>query len=680
MTSTTNSETFDFQAEISQLMNIIINSFYSNKDIFLRELISNSNDALDKLRYESLVNKLGFSDFSIKIVPDTETKTLSIIDNGVGMTKDDLINNLGIIAKSGTKSFFENLNKELAKKESINMIGQFGVGFYSGFLISDKITVFSRHYTSDKAYCWESDAMGTFTVSELEGNDNEVGTTIILHVRDADVEYLQESKIKSIVNTYSNFINYPIKLFTTKDIVRTVPKKQQVPDVVEEVVEEKSTETTDVDNGDGDKPTVEDVVEEKPETEQITEKVSEFEEINCSKPLWLRNKDEITAEDYSQFYKSISNDANGDFAHVHFKTEGSNEFSAVFFIPSQPKNNMFATNADTSENVKLYVKRVFINNNGEILPKYLSFITGIVDSNDLQLNASRELLQEGKIMKGISSQCVKKCISMMEDIPQESYQTFYGNYHKNIKLGIYEDEKNREKLTGLVRFYTLNSTNQPNVSLKSYVSKMPEDQKDIYYITGESIASTASNPVLEQLKNKNYDVLLLVDPIDEYCIQKITTFEGKNVVCVTKDNFKLDDINPEVETSYKAFCEFIEQQLKKYNQSSNVKVIVTNKLVDSPCTITTSSWGMTSNMERIVKSQTMGNTAVNPFTGKKQLEINPNSKLIEKLKSKFEGNPEEDISKTIGLLYETALLSSGYNINDPNKLAEKIQQSLLLNL
>ena len=650
MTSTTNSETFDFQAEISQLMNIIINSFYSNKDIFLRELISNSNDALDKLRYESLVNKLGFSDFSIKIVPDTETKTLSIIDNGVGMTKDDLINNLGIIAKSGTKSFFENLNKELAKKESINMIGQFGVGFYSGFLISDKITVFSRHYTSDKAYCWESDAMGTFTVSELEGNDNEVGTTIILHVRDADVEYLQESKIKSIVNTYSNFINYPIKLFTTKDIVRTVPKKQQVPDVVEEVVEEKSTETTDVDNGDGDKPTVEDVVEEKPETEQITEKVSEFEEINCSKPLWLRNKDEITAEDYSQFYKSISNDANGDFAHVHFKTEGSNEFSAVFFIPSQPKNNMFATNADTSENVKLYVKRVFINNNGEILPKYLSFITGIVDSNDLQLNASRELLQEGKIMKGISSQCVKKCISMMEDIPQESYQTFYGNYHKNIKLGIYEDEKNREKLTGLVRFYTLNSTNQPNVSLKSYVSKMPEDQKDIYYITGESIASTASNPVLEQLKNKNYDVLLLVDPIDEYCIQKITTFEGKNVVCVTKDNFKLDDINPEVETSYKAFCEFIEQQLKKYNQSSNVKVIVTNKLVDSPCTITTSSWGMTSNMERIVKSQTMGNTAVNPFTGKKQLEINPNSKLIEKLKSKFEGNPEEDISKTIGLL------------------------------
>ena len=305
MTSTTNSETFDFQAEISQLMNIIINSFYSNKDIFLRELISNSNDALDKLRYESLVNKLGFSDFSIKIVPDTETKTLSIIDNGVGMTKDDLINNLGIIAKSGTKSFFENLNKELAKKESINMIGQFGVGFYSGFLITDKITVFSRHYTSDKAYCWESDAMGTFTVSELEGNDNEVGTTIILHVRDADVEYLQESKIKSIVNTYSNFINYPIKLFTTKDIVRTVPKKQQVPDVVEEVVEEKSTETTDVDNGDGDKPTVEDVVEEKPETEQITEKVSEFEEINCSKPLWLRNKDEITAEDYSQFYKSV---------------------------------------------------------------------------------------------------------------------------------------------------------------------------------------------------------------------------------------------------------------------------------------------------------------------------------------------------------------------------------------
>ena len=696
--SNSNSETYEFQAEITQLMNIIINSFYSNKDIFLRELVSNANDALDKLKYDSLTKSLGFNNFEIKIIPDLENKTLSIVDTGIGMTKEDLINNLGTIAKSGTKSFFENLNKEFAKKENINMIGQFGVGFYSGFLVADKITVFSRHYQSEKAYCWESDSGGKFTISELDG-ENDIGTSIILHVRDVDIEYLQESKIREIVSKYSNFISYPIKLLVTKQITKEVPKEvkkvetndttedapssveevpKDTPSSVEEVTEDTPSSVEEV-TEDG-KPKVEDVVEDVPETETVTETTVDYEEINSSKPLWIRNKSEITPEEYSSFYTTISNSYSGNLTHTHFNTEGGNEFIGLFYVPKEPDNNVFTENQN-DDNVKLYVKRVFINNSNEILPKYLSFIKGIVDSNDLQLNASRELLQTGKIMRGISSQCTKKCISMMEDIPQESYQSFYKNFHKNIKLGVYEDDKNRDKLSNLLRFYTLNSQQQPNVSLKDYVSKMPEDQKDIYYISGESILSTATNPILEQLKNKNYDVLLLVDSIDEYCFQKLTIYEGKNIVCVTKDNFKIDDVSPEDETEYKSFCEYIEKQLGKYNPSINLNVKITNKLVNSPCTITTNSWGMSSNMERIIKSQTLGsNNPLNSFGTGKKLEINPKNKLIAKLKSKFDSDSETDSSSVIGLLYESALISSGYTIDNPNDLASKIQESLMVNL
>jgi molecular chaperone HtpG len=687
-------ETYDFQAEIPQLMNIIIKHFYSNKDVFLRELISNSNDALDKLRYESLSKSLGFSDFDIKIVPDIENKTLSIIDNGIGMTKNDLINNLGRIAKSGTKSFFESLDKELAKKENINMIGQFGVGFYSGFLVADKITVFSRHYTSDEAYSWESVSGDKFVIEKLEG-ENDVGTTVILHLRDDDFEYLQEYNLKRIITKYSNFVNYPIKLYVTRQVEKKV-EKEKSDDKVEEKEEGGVLESK-----------VEDVSDDKVEEEEggvssdanvdeggcchheddnhgkevIVEEISEFEEINCSKPLWIRNKSELTFEDYNSFFKNFTNSYYDCLTYTHFKTEANNEFSGLFFIPSQGKNDIFSE-GPKEDNIKLYVKRVFITSNTEILPKYLSFINGIVDSNELELNASRELLQTGKIMQGIIKQCTKKCIEMMENIPEDKYPFFYNNFHKNIKLGVYEDDKNRDKLSELLRFYTLKSNSQPITSLKMYISNMLENQKAIYYISGESIKVASTNPILEKVKNKGYDVLLLADPIDEYCIQKLTSYDGKDIICVTKDNFKIEDdeITEDSQTEYKPFCEFITKQLNLYNSDINVDVSVTNKLVNSPCTITTNSWGMSSNMERIIKSQAMGTG--NPFLSqnKKKLEINPKSKLIEKIKNKFDSDPETNVSSTIGLLYESALLSSGYSIDNPNELAERIQESLTTSL
>ena len=666
-------ETYDFQAEIPQLMNIIIKHFYSNKDVFLRELISNANDALDKLRYESLSNSLQFSNFDIKIVPDIENKTLSIIDSGIGMTKDELINNLGRIAKSGTKSFFESFDKELAKKENINMIGQFGVGFYSGFLVADKITVFSRHYTTDEAYSWESISGDKFIIEKLEG-ENDVGTTIILHIRDEELEYLQEYKLKSIITKYSNFVNYPIKLYVTKQVQKEVEPKVEEDSKVEDVSE------------DNENPKVEDVIDEccggdKQDREIIMEEVSEFEEINCSKPLWIRDKNELTFEDYNSFFKNFTNSYYDCLTYTHFKTEANNEFSGLFFIPSQGKNDIFAE-APSGDNIKLYVKKVFITSNTDILPKYLSFINGIVDSNDLELNASRELLQTGKIMQGIVSQCTKKCIEMMENIPEDKYPFFYNNFHKNLKLGVYEDDKNRDKLSNLLRFHTLKNNSQPTTSLKMYVSNMIENQKEIYYISAESIIVASTNPILEKLKNKGYDVLLLVDPIDEYCIQKLNRYDGKDIICVTKDNFKLDDdeITSDEETVYKPFCEYLTKQLNLYNPNIKVDVKITNKLVNSPCTITTNSWGMSSNMERIMKSQAMGGG--NPFSSvqnKRQFDINPKNKLIDKLKSKFETDPESNVSSTIGLLYESALLSSGYSIDNPNELAEKIQESLITN-
>ncbi|CAG0922673.1 unnamed protein product [Notodromas monacha] len=671
-----------FQAEVNRMMKLIINSLYRNKDIFLRELISNASDALDKIRLLSLTEKSSLDatdEMNIRIKADKDNHLLHIIDTGVGMTKQDLMNNLGTIAKSGTAEFISKITDTETKSDDAgDLIGQFGVGFYSAFLVADTVIVTTKH-NDDKQYIWESDA-SSFTIAEdPRGPTLKRGTQITLKLKEEAWDFLEQDTLRNLVKKYSQFINFPIYLYSSKtEMVDEVLEEDE-----EKVKPEKTEDETETD--------VEEEKEEaKPKTKQVEKTTWDWEFLNDAKPIWIRKPAEIEDSEYDDFYKSLTKEKDGPLTRTHFIAEGEVSFKALLYVPNGLPNEAFNSYGKKTDNIKLYVRRVFITDDfQDMMPNYLSFIRGIVDSDDLPLNVSRENLQQHKLLKIIKKKLVRKTLDMMKKLEGEDIEKFWKEYGTHIKLGVIEDTANRSRLSKLLRFHS--SAVEKPTSLAEYVARMKEKQQHIYYLAGASLKEIKESPFVERLLDKGYEVLYLPDPVDEYCVSALPEFDGKKFQNAAREGFKIED-----DTSSEAAKEYRNAQKEKFepllkwlsDDALNAwisKAELSERLRNSPCALVASAWGWTGNMERlaVANAHQKADDSMRDYhmNQKKVLEVNPRHPLIKDLLKRVSDDPKDETAIEMAkMMFRTATLRSGYMLQDTFDFADTIEKMMRVNM
>lgn len=636
--------TKQFQTEVQQLLDLVIHSLYSNKDIFLRELISNASDAIDKIRFESHSDEAlleGNSDWKIKIIPDKEAGTLIIRDNGIGMNMAEVEENIGTIARSGTKAFMQSL-KEKAASDNPEMIGQFGVGFYASFMVADRVTMETRKGGAATDGCrWESTGDGSYTVEDCTREQR--GTEITLHLKEEFKQYLDEWKIRSIVKKYSDYIQYPV--------VMDVSRSETVKDADGKEIEGAGT----IDK-----------------TEEQT--------LNSMKAIWARAKSDVTEEEYTEFYKHVSHDYDAPFRTIHFSAEGASEFKALLYLPAKKPFDMFMN--DRKKGLQLYVRRVFISDKcEELIPDYLRFVKGVVDSSDLPLNVSREILQEDVQIKRIQKSLVGKILSTLSEVKDQNfdqYVTFWKEFGQVIKEGMHFDYANKEKLQELMLFESTSTEAGSFVCLKDYVARMPEGQKDIFYITGASRETLEQSPHLEAFRAKGYEVLFLTDPVDEWVVQSLTEYDEKHLKAVDRGDISLDSEEEKQikekkrEEAQKEFSDLI--SLMSDRLKDKVKEVrFSNRLTDSACCLVADEYGMNANMERIMKA--MNQTVPE---SKRILELNPDHAILKAMASIHQKDASAAaLADYADLLYDQALLTEGSTIKDPLRFTKLVSDLMV---
>ena len=626
-------ETHQFKTEVQQLLNLIINSLYSNKEIFVRELISNASDAIDRLRFKAQLEPdiLGDdTEFKIKLTADGIKNTLTVSDNGIGMTREEVMENIGTIARSGTAAFLEAIEQVNDKTViSPELIGQFGVGFYSAFIVADTVTLVTRPAGSDTAIRWQSTGDGTYTIEESSKESR--GTTIVLDLKKREKDepdFTDEWTVRQIVKRHSDFVNYPIVMDVEQD--EPIPETEQIKDKSGKPIG-KTSRT---------------VVRE--------------ETLNSMKAIWSKDKREVDATEYEEFYKHISHDWNEPLSHLHLKFEGTTEYQALLYIPARAPLDLF--NPDMKHGIHLYCKRVFIMENcSELVPEYFRFVRGVVDAPDLNLNISREILQQDRLVRNIRRNLVKKIFEHLEEMTTDTYATFWKEFGPVFKAGIYTDPENRKKLADLLRYESTMSEGKLT-SLKQYVDRMPPEQKDIYYLTGDSLTALADSPLLERLKDKGYEVLLMSDPVDEWVVQSLTEYDGKPLKSVEKGDLELGDVDAEKEESYAPLFGFIKSKLQ--DKIKDVKP--SKRLKDSLACLSGDAQDLSAYMEKILKA-----SGQNPPHAKRVLELNPDHPALDRIRSLYEKDQSNSVLEDYSeMLLDMAVIGEGGKLENPARFSK----------